>query len=59
MAVSKGLSTQLFENGSIHRKIIRKTKLTNQECDTKLKIITWLRVRGYVRLTILKTIQVL
>ena len=31
--VPKSLSTQLPENGGTHRKIMRKTKSTNQECD--------------------------
>ena len=34
-AVPKSLSAQPLENGGIHRKIIHKTKSTNQECDTK------------------------
>ena len=33
--VPKSLSTQLPENGGTHKKIMRKTKSTNQEYDTK------------------------
>ena len=56
--VPKSLSAQLPKTGGTYWKIMRKRKSKNEENNSKGKIITWLRVRHYVRLMILKNIQV-